>query len=400
MVVGASATACQLPTRWYTVDSTADEVDAAPGDGACSTAGGTCTLRAAIGEANALHEVSDITLADDATYVLSRAGSGDDEGDLDVLVSVTIHGNGSTIDAARIDRVVQTTGADVRLTVEDLTITGGDTPGEGGGVAGTVTAVRSTIAGNRAAGGTECIWLTDSGEPPSAPPARCTYNGRGGGGVAGDLLAFDSTISGNASVNPNVGCVQQTVNLPPVVHLLACTFSGGGGVSGTADLVGSTISGNTATNGHGHEVMGTAHLIRSTVVDHNTAGTTMAGAVTHAGTLWQVAGASPCAAAVPSNAPVDGNGTFTSLGYNVSIAAGCGMTQPSDRPGATVTLGALGANGGPTNTHLPAAGTVGLDHIPVGTTVLCDTDHDQRGLPRPSGPGCDVGAVERQPSDT
>jgi CSLREA domain-containing protein len=36
-----------------TVDSTADAVDALPGNGACSTAAGKCTLRAAIQEANA-----------------------------------------------------------------------------------------------------------------------------------------------------------------------------------------------------------------------------------------------------------------------------------------------------------------------------------------------------------
>jgi CSLREA domain-containing protein len=36
----------------FTVNSTADDDDAAPGDGACATARGECTLRAAIGEAN------------------------------------------------------------------------------------------------------------------------------------------------------------------------------------------------------------------------------------------------------------------------------------------------------------------------------------------------------------
>ena len=37
----------------FNVDSTADEVDATPGDGTCATAGGACTLRAAVQEANA-----------------------------------------------------------------------------------------------------------------------------------------------------------------------------------------------------------------------------------------------------------------------------------------------------------------------------------------------------------
>ena len=38
----------------FTVNSPADTVDANPGDGVCADAGGNCTLRAAIEEANAL----------------------------------------------------------------------------------------------------------------------------------------------------------------------------------------------------------------------------------------------------------------------------------------------------------------------------------------------------------
>ena len=38
----------------FTVDSTADTVDASPGNGVCDDGSGNCTLRAAIQEANAL----------------------------------------------------------------------------------------------------------------------------------------------------------------------------------------------------------------------------------------------------------------------------------------------------------------------------------------------------------
>ncbi|MDO8615675.1 MAG: CSLREA domain-containing protein [Dehalococcoidia bacterium] len=38
----------------FTVDSTADAVDDAPGNGVCATAGAVCTLRAAVQETNAL----------------------------------------------------------------------------------------------------------------------------------------------------------------------------------------------------------------------------------------------------------------------------------------------------------------------------------------------------------
>ena len=52
----------------FTVDSTGDDPDASPGDGTCATAGGACTLRAAIDEANA-HPDAD-------TIAFDIAGSG------------------------------------------------------------------------------------------------------------------------------------------------------------------------------------------------------------------------------------------------------------------------------------------------------------------------------------
>ena len=45
---------CSGSTPIFTVDDTADLIDSSPGDGACLSAGGTCTLRAAIHEANVL----------------------------------------------------------------------------------------------------------------------------------------------------------------------------------------------------------------------------------------------------------------------------------------------------------------------------------------------------------
>ena len=42
----------------FTVNTTDDDVDVAPGDGICTTAGGTCTLRAAIQETNYLRRAA------------------------------------------------------------------------------------------------------------------------------------------------------------------------------------------------------------------------------------------------------------------------------------------------------------------------------------------------------
>ena len=60
-------------------------------------------------------------------------------------------------------------------------------------------------------------------------------------------------------------------------------------------------------------------------------------------------------------------------------------------------LGPLGNNGGPAQTHLPAAGSPALEAgyaFPPPAADACEK-RDQRGVPRPQGGGvCDMGAVE------
>ena len=56
-------------------------------------------------------------------------------------------------------------------------------------------------------------------------------------------------------------------------------------------------------------------------------------------------------------------------------------------------LGSLGSNGGLTPTHLPAAASPVIDAGGSGCPVA-----DQRGITRPAGAACDIGAVEREPA--
>lgn len=51
----------------------------------------------------------------------------------------------------------------------------------------------------------------------------------------------------------------------------------------------------------------------------------------------------------------------------------------------------MGDNGGPTPTMLPQPGSPLLDMIPPAS---CSEPTDQRGITRPQGPACDIGAVE------
>src|SRR6266545_462386 len=77
----------------FTVNSTIDAVDANPGDGACASASGECTLRAAVPETNAMPGPNTI-LMPAGTYLLSIFGGFDDaaaSGDLDVNDELEIH---------------------------------------------------------------------------------------------------------------------------------------------------------------------------------------------------------------------------------------------------------------------------------------------------------------------
>jgi CSLREA domain-containing protein len=83
----------------FTVNDTSDQVDAGPGDGICRTSSGTCTLRAAIQEANALPGADTIQVpAGIYTLAIPPLNENNaDVGDLDITGPVTIIGAGAGI---------------------------------------------------------------------------------------------------------------------------------------------------------------------------------------------------------------------------------------------------------------------------------------------------------------
>jgi uncharacterized repeat protein (TIGR01451 family) len=117
----------------FTVDDTADALDADPGDGSCATTGGTCTLRAAVMETNALVG-ADTVILPSGTYTLTIGGTGEDMctlGDLDITDDLTlsgagpettiIDGNGSVI----FDRVLHVVDSDATAAISGVTIRNG-----------------------------------------------------------------------------------------------------------------------------------------------------------------------------------------------------------------------------------------------------------------------------------
>ena len=117
------------------------------------------------------------------------------------------------------------------------------------------------------------------------------------------------------------------------------------------------------------------------------------------------------------NQPVEDNGLdcagpVTSLGYNyLQHPAGCSFIGATgDITGGSPQLGLLGSHGGPTLTMVPLPGSPLIDHgspAKVGSDAADACSRlDQRGRHRPvDGDSddvarCDIGAVERQRSDS
>jgi hypothetical protein len=104
----------------------------------------------------------------------------------------------------------------------------------------------------------------------------------------------------------------------------------------------------------------------------------------------------------PGNCPFEYYGA--SSGFNIDDDGSCGLTDPTDLPNTDPMLGALQDNGGPTFTHALLPGSPAINAIPL-TDCTYDDDgdpdtpevplaEDQRGVARPQGEGCDIGAYE------
>ncbi len=212
-----------------------------------------------------------------------------------------------------------------------------------------------------------------------------------------------STFSGNES-----GGSGGAVAIQGLATITESTFSdntsgGNGGAMrtyGGALIVNSTVTGNQSQQ-RGAVVGGPITLAFATVVGNG--GATSANVDPNGATLDSFASVIGQAEGVggPAAPNCAGISTTTSTGYNVDDDGTCGFgAGPGDQSGLSTPfgLGALADNGGTTQTMLPAADSPLLDQVPpaaCGPTVGSSTvTGDQRGVSRPQGTACDIGAVE------
>ncbi|MEA2170866.1 MAG: hypothetical protein QOF76_4166 [Solirubrobacteraceae bacterium] len=376
----------------FTVNDTADAVDVQPGDGYCVTAGGTCTLRAAVMEADTAN--GSVVLVPKGRYVLTskpffEAGSITDmdagNGDLDMTVNMTVRGAGArrtTIDGGGLDRVFANLPG-IESIISDMTITGGDSTGGGtsqeiamGGAIfnmGTMTLERLRLIGNHADGGGAVFSI-----PLSHIDIRDSLIA-GNTAVEGGGIRFDSGgLLENSTVTGN-----QLMTVPKAA-LLPDELSGyGGGIDhrGGDDLtiVNSTIAGNHANKGGGGLAttqdyaptieqieLGRVRL-RNTIIAHNTSD----------------AGNANCRRKAQ---------IIQSTGHNLDSDGTCELTDGTDLPGVDPRLRPLAFHGGPTETLALRRRSPAID----AGGLLC-SPADQRGVKRPRRGACDIGAYEYVP---
>ena len=327
-------------------------------------------LKAAFATDTQINVEADITLTD-------CTGGGAVERAAAVSDPVTVNGHGHTVHQTCADNVFLQDGSGL-MTVRGLTISGGHASGNGGGIfaASALTVMDTTISSNQAnaaGGGIASQGLINL--------VRSTVDSNVSSGVGGGISVGPAspgiTLTGS-TVSNNVGGGVATVPSAPNVSVTVVNSTITGNSNGGSSLGGGIFSGGSTT------------LVYATVV-RNTAGNfgniDTQTLESFGSVVAQSNGTGNCL-------PV----TATSHGYNFSDDDLCGFTAPTDRQDAgDPQLGPLGPNGGSTPTRVPQLGSPLLDAIPPAS---CQTDGaagisiDQRGVTRPQGPGCDIGAVE------
>ncbi|MFH0343661.1 MAG: choice-of-anchor Q domain-containing protein [Chromatiales bacterium] len=302
------------------------------------------------------------------------------------------------------------------LTLTNSTVSGNYVYSGGGGVlnSGTLTLTNSTVSGNSiinhgsGSGGvfnSGTLTLTNS----TVSGNRITGLGFGGGGVSntGTLTLTNSTVSGN-SANYGGGGVDNSGTATLTNSTVSGNFDGGGmHNSGMLTLTNSTVSGNFGGSG-GVSNSGTATLTNSTVSGNYVA--YYGGGVYNSGTLVLTRAliSGNHSALVPEASEVYTNMTrppeaiIVANNHNLFGHDGdAGVTGFS--PGPTdivpnVPFGAilkpLADNGGPTKTHALPVGSPAIGKSPANSGCK---PTDQRGVTRPQGAACDIGAFEKGP---
>jgi hypothetical protein len=370
------------------------------------------SLVAAVNAANAAAGGGTVTLPAGCVYTLTAANNATDGGTgLPVITrNVTVQGNGATIARSSAAGTAAFRVFDVassgHLTLNSLTLKNGlaDNGTDGGGAIyshGSLSVTSDTFTGNSspAATGTSGGAINSSGALTVTLSAFSGNTGQEGGGIFNESLqtatVTRSTFTNNTATDFGGGGL---VSADGTTIVTADTFVGNTGPGGgaidndaTVDISDSTFFGNTGGTSGGGAVQnfGTATIRYSTLSGNSSP----FGANIHsAGSTLSVS--SSIVANGVGGTNCSGSPAITDGGYNIDTGTSCGFSTANHSKNSTnPQLGALASNGGPTRTMALAAHSPAVDAIPA-TVSGCAGSIDQRGLPRPQGIGCDIGAYE------
>ena len=424
------------------------------GTGSCTSSANACQLTVALDQADAFPGAVTIVLASgtpDSPDVYAGPFTDSDSSSSSLTIEGTATGPASylaTVLNGEQNGSTFTENGNVNLSLSDLTVTNGlGGTGSGGGItAGTLSMVDTYVDSNSGSEGGGIYAdgsLTISGSIVEGNSATGGY-GIGGGISAVDLTMSSSTVEDNSASNAGGGI---SIGGGDASTMTNSTISGntvsspggiGGGISyqlalGPLNISQSLIAGNSAAGGEGGGIYldstyGGADVIQdSTIAENSTtsnssdpgpgsgAGVYTAGAVEisdstiannatdagYGGGLSTEGGGSVSIAGsiVAENSGGDCAGPVTDAGSNLESGTSCQFTASGSLQNTDPDLGALAANGGPTDTMALPPSSPAVDAVLAsavfGGSALC-SGVDQRGEPRlaPGAPFCDMGAYE------
>ncbi|HEX4110120.1 MAG TPA: DUF11 domain-containing protein [Solirubrobacteraceae bacterium] len=482
--MAALATALGAPAlasaQTYQVASTADMAASNPADG-CGTGmdgSGPCTLRSSIAAADAAGGTSTINLVAGSTYDLTIEVSDDpcnaDSGELWVGplcedsnpgdVTIQVPGGTATIDgggASGLDLRDLELGPDETLTIDDVTITGGDANcsdgcdagddgyyDDGGGIynfGGTLMLNDDLVTNNASSddgGGIaqDTALVQSEAQPRAAEPTSSTtivgstISGNtaayAGGGIEnesdGPMTLLQDTISGNGTASEGGGFddrgrADNTLTNDTIVDNTITQDSepdfiqGGAGVEfaggeGTDTVAFDTFAGNTVVDPDPQEAddqtvnIGVDNEVDTALTNDQVGAGLAAHQQEEESTVELqnsilIGGASdgPDYNCDPDSITDLGGNLFNDSGSECGAGAGI-----SDLISSDPLLGPLVVTVGPTATEVPANASPAVDAIMPANctdTTGAAVTADQRGVIRPQGANCDIGAVEVQQAD-
>jgi len=337
------------------------------------------------------------------------------------------------------------------LTIENGTVSGNSSGGAGGGLwnLGSVTIKNSTIRGNTAAqfngGGVNNFGTITIVNSVISGNSSLNMGGGINNGSSGVLSLRRSRISGNTGyrgggifnygfstieksnisqntasengggiANYGYGTVATSVITNSLISRNQGQYGGAGihNSSGSVTIHNSTISGNTSDGHHGGGILnfldGTLTL-RNGTISGNIAGEPGSGVYGRGGGIYNRGSLYLHRSLISGNkALYAGSEVYNSygvvsvtdyniLGFNgnggvVGFVPGSSDIVPAEN--FYQIVGPLANNGGPTKTHALVNNSPGIDAVPLADPNCIGTD--QRGVHRPKGGGCDIGAFERE----